>query len=123
MPVLGPGPALLSSGLMRRYNRRLAPGPARRPPARPGDATHGRRFSAYFNLGLAPLRMALRGLGLWGRAELDGLRLALRARRVGAPRPSPAPAAAGPTPGPVSPSPAGEPTEALAADRSYTASP
>jgi hypothetical protein len=30
----------------------------------------GRRIKAYFNLNLAPMHMALRGLKLWMRAEL-----------------------------------------------------
>ena len=80
MPVLGPRPALLTYGLMRRYNRRFAEIARRRQEAgAAGRWNHARRVRAYFDLRFAPFRMALRGLGLWGFAELDALRL--RARR------------------------------------------
>ncbi|MBV8201405.1 MAG: hypothetical protein JOZ15_12350 [Acidobacteria bacterium] len=91
MPVLGPQPAFLSYHLMRFYSRRFRSiALARRAAGEDGRRNHGRRVRAYFDLGLAPLRMAIRGLGLWGRAELDLglmrlrqlLRVVRRVRRV-----------------------------------------
>jgi hypothetical protein len=38
----------------------------------------GRRIKAYFNLNLAPMHMALRGLKLWMRAELGLIRIRLQ---------------------------------------------
>jgi flavin-dependent dehydrogenase len=81
MPVLGPQPAFLSYHLMRFYNRRFRSlALARLAAGEAGRRNHGRRVRAYFDLHFAPLRMALRGLALWGRAELDGCRLRLRRR-------------------------------------------
>jgi hypothetical protein len=78
-PVLGPKPAFLSYHLMRLYNRRLKTiALARRAAGEAGRRNHGRRVSAYFNLGLWPLRMGARGLKLWLWAELDYLRLAAK---------------------------------------------
>jgi len=91
MPVLGPRPAFLSYHMMQTYNRRFkAIAEARRAAGEAGMYNDGRRITAYFNLGLAPMRMALRGLKLWLRAEMKNARLWLtkpRARRVS---PSPA---------------------------------
>jgi flavin-dependent dehydrogenase len=119
-PVLGPAPASLTYRLMRFYNRRLAHlARLREATGEAGRRNAGRRFRAYFNLGLAPLRMALRGLVLWGRAELDGTRLALRARRrpSDAPRPAPAP------PDPLHSRAGQDPADGLPGERRYTASP
>jgi flavin-dependent dehydrogenase len=96
MPVLGPKPAFISYHLMRIYNRRFkAIAEARRAAGVGGMYNDGRRIKAYFNLGLAPLHMVIRGLKLWVRAELGVLRLKLRR----APK-----ATASPVP-PASPSP------------------
>jgi len=79
MPVLGPKPAFISYHLMRIYNRRFkAIAEARRAAGVGGMYNDGRRIKAYFNLGVAPMRMVLRGLKLWVRAELGVLRLKLR---------------------------------------------
>lgn len=100
MPVLGPKPAFISYHLMRIYNRRFkAIAEARRAAGVAGLYNDGRRIKAYFNLGVAPLRMVARGLRLWLRAELGVLRLKLRR----SPRPT-----ASPVP-PASPSPARPP--------------
>ena len=72
MPVLGPKPALISYQIMKTYNRRFkAIAEARRAAGQAGKYNDGRRFKFYFNLELAPLRMLLRGLKLWLKAELD----------------------------------------------------
>jgi flavin-dependent dehydrogenase len=76
MPVLGPKPAFISYHLMQTYNRRFkAIAEKRRAAGRGGMWNDGRRITAYFNLGFAPLRMVLRGVKLWVRAELGALRL------------------------------------------------
>lgn len=78
-PVLGPKAAFVSYHLMQLYNRRLKSiALARRAAGEAGRRNHGRRVSAYFNLGLWPLRMAARGLKLWWWAEVDYLRLAVK---------------------------------------------
>ncbi|MEK6374992.1 MAG: NAD(P)/FAD-dependent oxidoreductase [Acidobacteriota bacterium] len=83
MPVLGPKRASLSYHLMKFYNRRFkAIALARRAVGEAGTRNDGRRISAYFNLSLAPVRMALRGFRLWLIAELDNLRLQMKPRRV-----------------------------------------
>ncbi|HKO59108.1 MAG TPA: NAD(P)/FAD-dependent oxidoreductase [Thermoanaerobaculia bacterium] len=83
MPVLGPKPAFASYHLMRFYNRRfVALATARRAAGEAGARNHGRRIKAYFDLNFAPVRMILRGLGLWIRAELDGVRLLFKRRRT-----------------------------------------
>ncbi len=70
MPVLGPKPAFLSYHMMQIYNRRFkAIALARRAAGVGGYLNDGRRVKAYFNLGLAPLQMAGRGVKLWLRAE------------------------------------------------------
>jgi hypothetical protein len=79
MPVLGPKPAGLNFRLMRLYNRRLGKlALLRQEMGEAGQRNDRRRISAYFALDRAPLFMALRGLRLWARAELDGLRLRLK---------------------------------------------
>lgn len=83
MPVLGPKPAFVSYHLMRIYNRRFkALALARQAAGEGGRRNDGRRIKAFYNLELAPLRMAARGLKIWALAELDGLRLAFKRRRV-----------------------------------------
>jgi flavin-dependent dehydrogenase len=70
MPVLGPKPAFLSFHMMQTYNRRFkAIAEGRRAAGVAGVRNDGRRIKAYFNLGLAPLQMAGRGVKLWLRAE------------------------------------------------------
>ena len=92
MPVLGPKPAFISYHLMRIYNRRLsAIALARRRAGEEGRRSNGRRIKAFFDLNLAPIRMAARGLKLWWRAELDLALLPLR--RLFAGRRAPAPTA------------------------------
>jgi hypothetical protein len=79
MPVLGPKPAFFSYHLMRIYNRRFkAIALARRAAGEAGRRNDGRRISAFYNLQMAPLRMAARGLKLWAYAEMDNLRLSLK---------------------------------------------
>jgi flavin-dependent dehydrogenase len=74
MPVLGPKPAFISYHLMRIYNRRFkAIAEKRRAAGRAGMHNDGRRITAYFNLGFAPLRMVFRGLKLWAKAEVGAL--------------------------------------------------
>lgn len=83
MPVLGPKPAFLSYHLMRIYNRRFkAIAETRRAAGVGGLFNDGRRIKAYFNLDLAPMRMVLRGLKLWLRAELHALTLLKLRRRA-----------------------------------------
>jgi hypothetical protein len=94
MPVLGPKPAFLSYHMMQMYNRRFkAIAEKRRAAGRSGALNDGRRITAYFNLGVAPVRMVLRGVKLWLRAELGALRL--RASRAKAPTAVEAPRSAG----------------------------
>lgn len=79
MPVLGPRPAFISYHMMRLYNRRFAAlADLRRAAGEAGARNDGRRIAAYFNLHFAPLRMAVRGVGIWMRAEIDGVRLRLK---------------------------------------------
>ncbi|MFP5245386.1 MAG: NAD(P)/FAD-dependent oxidoreductase [Thermoanaerobaculia bacterium] len=93
MPVLGPKPAFISYHMMRTYNRRFkAIAEKRRARGVEGLFNDRRRIKAYFNLGVAPLQMVLRGVKLWIRAEAGAL--TLRRRKV---TEQPAP--------PVSPSP------------------
>ena len=92
MPVLGPKPAFISYHLMRIYNRRFkALALARQAAGEAGRRNDGRRIKAFYNLDLAPLRMAARGLKLWMLAELDGIRLAFK-------RKAPHPLASSPIP-------------------------
>jgi hypothetical protein len=94
MPVLGPREAFFSYHLMRLYNRRFRQiALARRAAGEAGRRNAGRRVKMRFNLQLAPVRMAARGLRIWLVAELDLLRLRVvqAARRAagGARRPEP----------------------------------
>lgn len=76
MPVLGPKPAFFSYHLMQLYNRRFKTiADARRAAGEAGKRNDGRRVKAYYNLGFAPMHMALRGVKLWMRAEVDYVRL------------------------------------------------
>lgn len=76
MPVLGPKPAYVSYNLMRIYNRRFKTiAEARRAAGEGGRLNDGRRVKAYFNLGLAPMHMVLRGMKIWVIAELGMIRL------------------------------------------------
>jgi len=88
MPVLGPKPAFLSYHLMRLYNRRFKTiADARRAAGEAGKRNDGRRVKAYYNLGFAPVRMAMRGLKLWLYAEVDYLLgVRWRSRRSGTAR-------------------------------------
>jgi flavin-dependent dehydrogenase len=79
MPVLGPKPAGVSYALMSIYNRRLKSIALARQAAGTARArNHGRRIPAYFDLDIAPFRMAARGLRLWLFAEIDNVRLQFR---------------------------------------------
>lgn len=74
MPVLGPKPAFISYHLMQIYNRRFkAIAEKRRAANRAGELNDGRRVVAYFNLGLAPMQMVMRGMKLWMKAEWRAL--------------------------------------------------
>ena len=86
-PVLGPRPAFLGYHGLRLMNRRLtALARLRQEAGVPGRWNHGRRVTAFFNLGLAPILMGLRGLRLWAHAEAEVpwllLRRAARRRRA-----------------------------------------
>ncbi len=83
MPVLGPKPAFVSYHLMQWYNRRFKSiAVARRVAGRAGLRNDNRHIGARFNLGLAPLRMAARGVKLWIIAELDCLWMRVKRRRA-----------------------------------------
>lgn len=87
MPVLGPKPAFLSYHMMQTYNRRFkAIAEKRRAAGRAGAQNDGRRVKVYFNLGFAPLRMVLRGVKLWMKAELGALWLRRRVEAPASPR-------------------------------------
>lgn len=95
MPVLGPKPAFFSYHLMRLYNRRLKSiALARQAVGEAGRRNDGRRIKVYFNLNAAPFHMLLRGLKLWGIAEIDNVRLQIR-RLLGRPRTTVVPSRAG----------------------------
>ncbi|MGZ8867971.1 MAG: NAD(P)/FAD-dependent oxidoreductase [Thermoanaerobaculia bacterium] len=99
MPVLGPKPAFLSYHMMQTYNRRFkAIAEKRRAAGRAGMYNDRRRVVAYCNLGFAPMRMALRGVKLWLRAELGALWM-----RRAHPRSKPAEPRLKPGPIPASP--------------------
>jgi flavin-dependent dehydrogenase len=103
MPVLGPKQAFVSYHMMRIYNRRFkAIAEARRAAGVAGALNDGRRIKAYFNLELAPLRMALRGVKIWVKAELGLLRLRLRRTKRVKESPEP-PASPSPVHPPASP--------------------
>ena len=104
MPVLGPKPAFISYQMMLAYNRRFkAIAEGRRSAGVGGLMNDGRRIKAYFNLGLAPMHMAARGVKLWLKAEA-GLAW-LSWKKLWRRKPA---ATAAPEP-PVSPSPARPP--------------
>jgi flavin-dependent dehydrogenase len=82
MPVLGPKPAFISFNAMSFYNRRFKLiADARRKAGQAERRNDGRRIAAYFDLGLAPVRMLLRGVKLWYFAEMDAMRLKMRRKR------------------------------------------
>lgn len=82
MPVLGPKPAFLSYHMMRIYNSRFkAIAEARRAAGEGGRLNDGRRIKAYFDLGFAPMRMAIRGVKLWMFAELGMIRLLFKRKK------------------------------------------
>jgi hypothetical protein len=104
MPVLGPKPAFISYHMMRISNRRFkALAQARLAAGEDGRRNDGRRVKAFFNLQLAPLHMAARGLKIWALAELDGIRLMFKRRKKAEPSLEPSPPA--PLPPPHAPSP------------------
>jgi flavin-dependent dehydrogenase len=79
-PVLGRKEAFFNYFLMCLYNRRLkALADLRLELGVAGCKNAARRITAYYSLGFAPYRMALKGVGLWFAAELSGL--ALRAKK------------------------------------------
>jgi flavin-dependent dehydrogenase len=76
MPVLGPKPAFFSYHFIKFYHRRFKSiALARRAVGEAGVRNDGRRIKAYFNLGLSPVHMFLRGVKIWAVAELDNVRL------------------------------------------------
>jgi flavin-dependent dehydrogenase len=84
MPVLGPKPAFISYHMMQTYNRRFkAIAEKRRAAGRAGALNDGRRITAFFNLGFGPVRMVLRGVKLWLRAEIGALRMRRVRENVG----------------------------------------
>ncbi|KAB2962613.1 MAG: NAD(P)/FAD-dependent oxidoreductase [Thermoanaerobaculia bacterium] len=81
MPVLGPKEAFFAYHLLRLYHRRFQRlADLRLEMGEAGKRNSGRRIRAFFDLGIAPWRMGLRGARLWLLAELDGVRL--RARKL-----------------------------------------
>ena len=93
MPVLGPKPAFFSYHLMSFYNRRFkAIATARQASGRAGQLNDGRRISAYFDLNLAPFRMAARGIRLWLVAEAGNVFRRRRATKAPKRSASPSPA-------------------------------
>jgi flavin-dependent dehydrogenase len=96
MPVLGPKEAFFAYKFLRLYHRRFQRlAELRRAKGEAGRRNAGRRVKAFFDLGWAPWRMALRGTRLWLAAELDGLRLlAMRRPAEAEPRLEPAARAA-----------------------------
>ena len=97
MPVLGPKEAFFAYHLLRLYHRRFQRlAELRLEVGEAGRRNAGRRIRAFFDLGLAPWRMGLRGARLWLAAELDGLRL--QGRRLLGARVRPAASGAPSTP-------------------------
>ena len=80
MPVLGPKPAFFAYHTMRLYNRRFQPiALARLAMGEAEKRNAGMRIKAFYNLDHNAARMGLRGGILWLKAELDYLRLKLKA--------------------------------------------
>jgi flavin-dependent dehydrogenase len=80
MPVLGPKEAFFAYHAMVLYNRRFRRiALARRAMGEADRRNAGRRIKAFYNLDHNPALMGLRGARLWLRAELDHLRLKLKA--------------------------------------------
>ena len=78
-PVLGPKPAYpayMVLAFMKWRMRRIAE--LRRRTGEAGLRNDGRRIRAFYNLGLAPARMAARGVKIWLKAEADAIRLRLK---------------------------------------------
>jgi hypothetical protein len=68
--------------MMRIYNRRFkAIAEARRAAGEGGKRNDGRRVKAYFDLGFAPMHMAMRGVKLWMLAELGMIRLLFKRKK------------------------------------------
>lgn len=93
VPVLGPKqakPSYLLLKFAKHRFRRIAA--LRRRAGEAGARNHGRRISAYFNLGLVPFHMFARGLKFWLYAEIDAVRLRFKllGRRTTHPSASPA---------------------------------
>jgi hypothetical protein len=79
MPVLGPPEAFFAYYFLRFVHRRLRRlAELRRATGEEGRRNAGRRVKLFYDLGLAPWRMALRGTRLWLTAELDGVRLRVK---------------------------------------------
>lgn len=115
-PVLGTIHAGFNYRLMRLYNRRLKHiALARRAMGEEGRRNNGRRVKAFYNLGFAPVRMALRGVGLWLRAEIDLWRLHVKRLLAGKPASAfaedPNESASASTPPPQRMQPSKHPTE------------
>jgi hypothetical protein len=84
MPVLGPKEAFFAYHTMVLYNRRFRRiALARLALGEAGRRNAGRRIKAFYNVDHNALRMALRGGRLWLVAELDYLRLKLKAALAG----------------------------------------
>ena len=84
MPVLGPKPAYFAYHLMVLYNRRFRRiALARRAMGEADRRNSGRRIKAFYNLDWNAWRMSLRGGRLWLVAELDYLRLRVKALLAG----------------------------------------
>jgi flavin-dependent dehydrogenase len=84
MPVLGPKEAFFAYHTMVLYNRRLRRiALARLAMGEAGRRNAGLRIKAFYNLDANAARMGLRGGKLWLAAELDYLRLKLKALFAG----------------------------------------
>ncbi|HEV7768441.1 MAG TPA: NAD(P)/FAD-dependent oxidoreductase [Thermoanaerobaculia bacterium] len=92
MPVLGPKPALISYQMMVLYNRRFkAIAEGRRKLGVGGLMNDNRRIKGYFNLGLAPMQMAARGVKIWFKAEVGLLWMRIFGVAKASPEPSASP--------------------------------
>jgi flavin-dependent dehydrogenase len=79
VPVLGPRQAYPSYVLLKFARHRfIRIADLRRRMGEAGERNDRQRIKAYFDVGLSPFRMFGRGLKLWLRAELDGIRLRLK---------------------------------------------